>query len=342
MADETVFVRVAQFGAALALVVIVLGAFVRLSNAGLSCPDWPGCYGKVLVPESPQAIAAANQAFPDRPVDVPRAWKEMVHRYLAAALGLAILLLAWLAWSGRQRPGQMKAVPLALVGLVIFQGALGMWTVTLLLKPIVVTAHLLGGFTTLLMLWWVVLRQGRLFVGNGVAEPVATRWIVLGGAMLYVQITLGGWTSANYAALACPDFPTCQGAWFPALSLSEALTPWHGLGQNYEGGILDNQARVTIHVLHRVGALLVTSFLVWLGYRLLRFGPRRVRPAVITMLAVLGVQIGLGISNVVLHLPIEVAVAHNGVAALLLLATATVYHVARPPTGASPNHLAYS
>ena len=164
------YTRLAVATTVLAFIVVVLGAFVRLSNAGLSCPDWPGCYGQLGVPQTQTAIETANAAFPERPVDVPRAWKEMIHRYLAGFLGIAILALAVFAWRRRQRPGQLLALPVGLVGLVLFQALLGMWTVTLLLKPLVVTAHLLGGFATLALLWWLSLRQGRLFMGFGASS----------------------------------------------------------------------------------------------------------------------------------------------------------------------------
>lgn len=337
MISSSNYTRLAVGTTILTLVVILFGAYVRLSNAGLSCPDWPGCYGKVLVPATQSDIATANEAFPERPVDVRRAWLEMIHRYLASLLGLAILALAFLAWRRRRRPGQLVLVPFALVALVIFQGMLGMWTVTLLLKPIVVTAHLIGGFTTLALLWWLCLRQGRLFLRpitspsrNG--YPRASGWIVLGVLLLVGQIFLGGWTSTNYAALACPDLPKCQGEWLPALDAKEAFVPWRGLGTNYEGGVLDNTGRVTIHFAHRVGAILVTLYFLGLCVYLFTRRHPPFRAAAVVLFVGLSVQIGLGLSNVLLHLPLSVAVAHNGGAAILLLITLTVYHVARPPT----------
>ena len=330
------YTRLAVRTTLLAFTVVVFGAYVRLSNAGLSCPDWPGCYGLIGVPETQTAIESANQAFPDRPVDAPRAWKEMIHRYLAGFLGLAILALAVFAWRRRHRPGQLVALPVGLVGLVLFQALLGMWTVTLLLKPIVVTAHLLGGFATLALLWWLSLRQGRLFMSGtmstwGTPDKSVTRWLVLGICLLVGQIFLGGWTSTNYAALACPDFPTCQGQWWPQLALAEALQPWHGLERNFEGGVLDNDARVTIHFLHRLGAIVVSAYFLFLVYSLVRSGSPALRMGALAIALVLIAQVSLGISNVVFFLPIEVAVAHNGVAALLLLVTMSVYHMARPP-----------
>ena len=330
------FTRLWVLATLLALTVTVFGAYVRLSHAGLSCPDWPGCYGQIAVPEEPKAVARANQAFPQRPVDVPRAWKEMVHRYLASALGLLIVGLAIIAWRRRRQPGQPLFMPMFLVLLVIAQGALGMWTVTLLLKPIIVTAHLLGGLTTTALLWWMALRHGGLFTGferplvNDDGARLAP-WVLFGVVLLYLQLFLGGWVSTNYAALACTDFPLCQGELVPALDFDNAFTPWHGLGIDYEGGILATDARVTIHLMHRLGALVVFIYLAGLAFVMLRpERDKRLKKAAVTLMLVLVTQVGLGIANVILSLPLTVAVAHNGVAALLLLTMVLTYHVTRP------------
>ncbi|MGI9333767.1 MAG: COX15/CtaA family protein [Gammaproteobacteria bacterium] len=324
----------------LSLTVSVLGAYVRLSHAGLSCPDWPGCYGQALVPGSEVEIENANAAYPQRPVDVPRAWKEMVHRYLAGLLGLGVLVLA--VWSLRRRhhPYQPRVVPWVLLGLVMFQAALGMWTVTLLLKPLIVMGHLLGGFTTVALLAWVTLRSGRMGVRR--ERPYgrsALPWIVAGVVVLYAQISLGGWTGANYAALACPDFPLCQGQLVPPLDLSEALRPWRGIGQSYEGGVLANDARVTIHLLHRAGALITFFFLGALGLMLAMRARGALAAGGLVLAAGVTLQALLGIGNVVLGLPIGVAVAHNGIAASLLVALLVLWHLVSPPTP-RPNYAA--
>jgi cytochrome c oxidase assembly protein subunit 15 len=261
----------------------------------------------------------------------------MVHRYLAGVLGLLILLIAVIAWRRRQHPGQQVALPGLILVLVVFQALLGMWTVTLLLKPLVVTAHLLGGITIAALLWWLALRHGGFF--SGFSRPLLSLggrrfgpWILGGIALVYLQIFLGGWTSTNYAALACTDFPLCHGEVIPRLDLKDALTLWHGLGRDYEGGILDTDARVTIHFLHRLGALALLAYLGLLGFFLMsgQHEPR-IKRAGAALVLVLFVQIGLGISNVLLGLPLGVAVSHNGGAALLLLTLATVYHIVRPP-----------
>jgi cytochrome c oxidase assembly protein subunit 15 len=330
------FSRLAAFTVGLALVVVVLGAYVRLSHAGLSCPDWPGCYGQLLVPADEKDVASANLAYPDTPVDAERAWREMVHRYLAGILGLAIIVMAFAAYTRRRAPEQQVLIPLLLVALVVFQALLGMWTVTLLLKPLVVVAHLLGGLTTAALCWWVFLRQKSAQAVSGgllgrrlrLPRRLAATAIVV----LLVQIGLGGWTSANYAALACVDFPLCQGKLWPDMALAEAFLPRRGVGQNYEGGVLATDARVAIHVVHRLGALVTFLYLGFVAVYLMRSGlDRRLAGAAGVMLLLLMAQVSLGIGNVLLQLPLGVAAGHNAMAALLLLSTVSVYHMTAPP-----------
>ena len=220
------FLRLALLTSALALVVVVLGAFVRLSDAGLGCPDWPGCYGNIDVPKTEQEVQLANDAYPDRPVEAAKAWKEMIHRYFAGALGLLVLIMAILAIRNRHSEKQQVYVPVFLVGLIIFQALLGMWTVTIKLNPTIVMSHLMGGLATLSLLWWVSLRQGRLFVQrqSDIGDYSGLRRIALIGLLVVIlQIMLGGWTSANYAALHCPDFPTCRGNGYQAWTLMKRL-----------------------------------------------------------------------------------------------------------------------
>ena len=334
MVSLNAFKGVALVTALLALLVVVMGAYVRLSHAGLSCPDWPGCYGRMTVPEGPGQVAAANALYPERPLDTGRAWKEMVHRYLAGLLGLAILVMATLAVRRRRMPGQQVAVPVFLVGLVVFQALLGMWTVSTLLKPAVVTAHLLGGMATLALCWWVFLRQSvRVQAALETRGPRLA--ILLGLIVVVLQIALGGWTSANYAALACPDFPLCQGRLWPPMSFAEGFQLWHGLGRDFEGGVLDGEARVAIHMVHRLGALVTLIYVGGLAVYLLRrrLG-RGVSIAAGIMLLTLIAQLTLGVSNVVFKLPLVLAAAHNGVAALLLLSVISVYHMCSSPRSA--------
>lgn len=309
--------------ALLALTVVILGAYTRLSDAGLGCPDWPGCYGHLAVPASPDALAQANDAFAHRPVESAKAWKEMAHRYAAGLLGLMVLGLAVSAW----RRGAGRGLATATVLLVMFQAALGMWTVTLLLKPVVVMGHLLGGFTVLSLLWLGYL-NARSFVPERRAAPgYLRRLALLGIAVLVVQIALGGWTSANYAALACPTFPKCMGEWWPPMDMNDGFVLWRGLGVNYEFGVLDSPARVAVHMAHRVWAMVVFVCLAGLGIAALRQSSGALRAASVVVLMLLVAQVCLGIANVLLHLPLPVAAAHNAVAALLLLALLTLTHI---------------
>ncbi|MFP3873038.1 MAG: COX15/CtaA family protein [Thiohalophilus sp.] len=334
MTKETLFARLALIATVLAFCVVVLGAFVRLSDAGLGCPDWPGCYGHLGVPKSEQDVQVANTLYPDRPVEAGKAWKEMVHRYFAGVLGLLVFTLAFIAWRNRRNPKQALKLPLFLSVLIIFQALLGMWTVTIKLKPVIVMLHLMGGMATLSLLWWVALRHLNLFsrLRVGIQDSQLKKLALIGLLVVVVQIMLGGWTSANYAALHCTDFPTCQGKWWPQTDFGEAFTLWHGIGPDYEGGIMSNTARVTVHFTHRLGALITFLYLGVLGVMLLlgRLGENL--PSMgLTLLGVLLLQVSLGIANVLLSLPLGVAVAHNGVGALLLLTLVTLNHLAFKP-----------
>jgi len=317
----------------LALGVVMLGAYVRLSDAGLGCPDWPGCYGSLQVPATEVAIEGANAAFPQRPVDAAKAWKEMLHRYFAGTLGLVILGLTIWAWYRRRIPGQLVAIPMLLSVLVLFQALLGMWTVTLLVKPAVVTAHLLGGVSIVALAWWLTLRQGRFFDRRSRAATAhLLPWAWFGVILLFAQISLGGWTSSNYAALGCTEFPTCyDGQWLPPVDFNQAFVLWRGLGINYEYGVLDSAARTAIHITHRLGALFVTIYIGLLGWKIARYtGPSPQRNVAFALVLVLTLQLGLGIANVLGHLPLPVAIAHNGGAVLLLLVLLTLVHLLTP------------
>lgn len=327
----TSFYRLNLLALALCFVVVTIGAYVRLSDAGLGCPDWPGCYGHLGVPAQETDIAAANAAFPERPVETGKAWKEMLHRYLAGALGLLILAMAGLAWWHRRERGQQRALPGLLLALVVFQAVLGMWTVTLLLKPLVVSAHLLGGMAVLALLLICLLRQGGHLRALPARSPGRLRLLAgIGLAVLVGQVFLGAWTSTNYAALACPDFPTCQGAWWPETDFGEAFTLWHGLGRSYEHGILDSAPRATIHLVHRLGAIATAAVLLLLAAAAYVRGGADGRWRVLGGLLAVAVllQVGLGVTAVLAHLPLTVAVAHNGGAALLVLVVMAINHAA--------------
>jgi cytochrome c oxidase assembly protein subunit 15 len=306
----------------LAFAVIALGAYVRLSDAGLGCPDWPGCYGHWLgVPDAQHEQHAAAQAFPERPVDTGKAWKEMLHRYLAGTLGLLILTLTILSWRRELRSRQSPALPTALLGIVGLQAALGMWTVTLLLKPVIVTLHLLGGMTTLSILAGMVMAQrttGAEATLRSPASPLALAALLA----VIVQIALGGWVSSNYAALACPDFPTCQGQWRPAMDFSHAFTLHRELGQTADGQLLSLAALTAIHWTHRLGAVVVALIVSTLALSLIRRQGWRTWGSLLAGLLL--AQIALGIGNVLWSLPLALAVAHNLGAACLLTATLSV------------------
>jgi cytochrome c oxidase assembly protein subunit 15 len=327
--------RLALASMLLAFCVVVFGAYVRLTDAGLGCPDWPGCYGHV----TPAQAAAADAGTEAAPLHVGKAWREMIHRYGASTLGLIIVVIAGLSLLWRRQAGVVVALPLVLTGLVIFQGLLGMWTVTLLLKPLIVTLHLVFGLTTLALLWWLWLSLRRRSsgpwagsvsaMGGGSAAalvrpaPVGIRRAALIGLIaLALQIMLGGWTSTNYSAVACPDFPKCQAQWIPEADYRDAFVLWRGLGINYEGGVLQHPARVAIHFTHRVGAIVATLALLFAALVALRSTHEvHTRWAAVAVMLALGLQLLIGISMVMRGFPLWLATAHNAGAALLLLAT---------------------
>ena len=345
----------------LACLVVSLGAFTRLVHAGLGCPDWPGCYGHLTWPSSDKEVAAAEALFPESPVEQSKTWPEMVHRYFAGTLGLMVLAITILLLLESRRMKRAcagnidrnslplkQALGICLV--ILVQAAFGMWTVTLKLWPQVVTAHLLGGFATLSLIWLLRLRLSDRLAQIKTAEernepPIEqlrphhrpAQLSLLGhcfSALIIVvilQVALGGWTSANYAALACPDFPTCHGQWLPEADFQAGLNISQTIGPNYLGGLLDGPARTAIHFSHRLGALLVLIFTIACLYLSRPISSMtKYRWLLATVVAA---QVGLGIANVVFSLPLSIAVAHNGVGALLLLTVITaryrLYHLAK-------------
>jgi len=314
--------RLALLATLLAFAVVLLGAYTRLTHAGLGCPDWPGCYGFLAVPSGEAQLAHAERQFPDAPVEPEKGWSEMIHRYCAGSLGLLILALAVQALRRRSDLRQPLGLPLALLGVVFAQALFGMWTVTLRLWPQVVTAHLLGGMTTLALLFLLCLRlSGQV---PALSRPAAGLRVLAGAALALVigQIALGGWVSSNYAAVACLDLPTCHGQWWPKeTDFANAFHLTQAIGPNYLGGMLEGPARTAIHLSHRLGALSVTLVLAVLAWRLWRHGLGRFAAL---LLGALLLQVGLGVGNVLGRLPLPVAVAHNGGAALLLLSLVLV------------------
>ena len=314
----------------LASLVVGMGAYTRLVHAGLGCPDWPGCYGFLVVPETAEQIATAEKLFPDAPVESEKGWAEMIHRYIAGALMLLVLALVFQAIKFRKEPDRPFKLPLFILVLIIVQAAFGMWTVTLKLWPQVVTAHLLGGFATFSLLFLLTVRLSGV---NWQAVPSKVKGLrilktlgIAGLLVVIMQISLGGWTSSNYAALACPELPTCQGQWLPPMNFSEGFDVGQSIGPNYLGGQLHAEARTAIHFSHRLGAILtfiLLSLLVWKTFKVSRemtdeLGKSLRFLAAVVFLALI-VQVCLGLSNIIWSLPLNIAVAHNLGGALLLI-----------------------
>ena len=312
----TMFKKLALIAAALALFVAVLGAYVRLSDAGLGCPDWPGCYGTLTVPQSETALNHAQTIYPDQPVEAAKAWKEMIHRYFAGTLGLLVVGLFVAGWRARKQIKVSPWLPTFLSLLIVGQAAFGMWTVTMKLMPIVVTTHLMGGMSTLALLVWIAHRHWGLSGARYLQSTSLRFWVRCALVVITAQIFLGGWTSTNYAWSACTDFPTCHGAWFPDMDFTNAFHWVRELGMDASGKTLQLDAYTAIQWTHRIGALVTFIYLFWLGLRLLKQPP--LKKIAHSMLGLLVIQIVLGIATLLLHLPLVLAVAHNMVAALLL------------------------
>jgi cytochrome c oxidase assembly protein subunit 15 len=318
------FRRLALAGAFLAAAVVVLGAWVRLTDAGLGCPDWPGCYGHIY-PSAGAANAASGSHF-------AKALHEMIHRYFASSLGVLIAVLA--IWAVRFRADRDQPLLPAVLAFVVvcLQGALGALTVTLLLKPLIVTAHLLGGLTTLGLLWW--LAQAPQTRQHTPREVALRKYALAALAVLILQIALGGWTSTNYAAVACPDLPTCQNSWWPQMDFRDAFVLWRGLGINYEGGVLANPARVAIHFTHRLGALVAGSVLISLGVLIAAAAKSlRLRLAGLLLVLAVALQICVGVAMVHWGLPLPLATLHNAGAAFLVICLVTLLRALWPAPG---------
>jgi len=322
--------RRAAFGATLlCAIVVVVGAWVRLTNAGLGCPDWPGCYGHIHPAQAAAQAEAINAANPDRPFDYQKAINEMVHRYIVGALGLIVVGLAVFSVLNRRDPAQPQVLPWLIVALLVMQALLGMWTVTLLLKPLIVTLHLLGGLTTLSLLWWLALPPTRRELKA--AERPVRRLALFGFVIVIAQVALGGWTSTNYAAAACPDFPTCQASFWPPMDFRNGFTLWRGLGIDYEGGVLDAPARIAIHYTHRLGAYvtaIVLALVVAGAWRRGQSAAAKLAAAAVAAAVVL--QISIGMNLVWRGFPLWLGTAHNAGAVLVVLSTVALLRALSP------------
>jgi cytochrome c oxidase assembly protein subunit 15 len=311
-----------------ALFVVMLGAYTRLTDAGLGCPDWPGCYGRMVLPSADAGRQEAQTKFPQIPIESRKAWTEMAHRYAAGTLALLIFFIGISVLRKRVLGVQLPwHLPLFLLILVIFQAALGMWTVTLKLLPVVVMGHLLGGMLIVACLARFRLQMSSL---GGQDLPKLRFYLFLGVIIVFLQIALGGWVSSNYAGISCIGFPRCNGVWIPELHFAEGFNLFSPVGANYQGGLLDNDARVSIQFIHRIGAFLTASYLLMLSaFILFTASSRYLKTAAMLLSVLVLLQFTLGIINVLYLLPIYVAVAHNGVAALLLATIFSMLHFTR-------------
>ncbi|WP_019142059.1 COX15/CtaA family protein [Noviherbaspirillum massiliense] len=320
---------------------VMFGAFTRLTDSGLGCPDWPGCYGHANPLQAHAHISAAEAAMPTGPVTVMKAWIEMIHRYLAMGVGvliIAIMLIAWRQWlkSKRTEPKFSPWFPTTLFAFVCLQGAFGAWTVTMKLQPVIVTIHLLLGLTLLAMLTWLGARQARHALVDTAALALRSPALIALG-LLILQVALGGWVSTNYAALACLDFPMCQGAWLPHMDFNHGFTLWRALGKTADGDYLPFPALTAIHWTHRSFAFVVALVVAWVACRGLKV--EGLRKTSRWLLIALALQLSTGLATIYLKWPLALAVVHNGGAALLVLLLVMLNFKVRIPAQAASNRV---
>ncbi len=309
----------------------VFGSFTRLSDAGLGCPDWPGCYGEASPIGARGDINAAQAAMPSGPVTQAKAWIEMIHRYLAMAVGLLILVAAVISWRVRVALPHSRWWSAATLGWVVVQGLFGKYTVTLKLYPAIVTLHLMGamGLLALLVLQYESFRARPLVLRAGLSST----WVVLVLAVLLLQVALGGWVSTNYAVLACTGFPTCNNQWWPAMALGQGFTLLRELGRSGQGAFLPFDALVAIHMVHRLFALVALAALATLSWRLWRQDAATARRYALALAGLILWQAASGLSNVVLGWPMSAALAHSAGAACLVALLTSLWaraHAAAP------------
>lgn len=330
------FFRLALFSALLAFLLVALGTWGRVSEAGLGCPEWPGCYGRLFAPQTAQDLTEARSFFARRMPEEEKQLKETLHRYLSGALGLLIIRLVWLGWKLKKHVRRQQVLIPALVFVLVFaQVVLGIVTVKLQHKPLVAMLQLSAGMMTFGMLWWVVLREQRFWKSVTAASTAVLRRLrpraLLGLSLVIIQVALGGWVSANYAAMACPDFPTCQGSYWPGMDFTDGFVLWRDIGLDYEGVLLNLEAATAVHMAHRLGALITLLYVGWLALHTIRLGARdNLCRFGLLVLVMLLAQVTLGIITVLTHLPVVMVVAHSVMAALLLMSLLTLNHAVRP------------
>lgn len=318
MVKQRYLTLAALFACFFALTVIGLGAFTRLMDAGLGCPDWPGCYGHLM---APLTTVAREQ------IDVFKAWAEMIHRYFAGSLGLMIAVIICLIFSQKEiRNRSNILLGCSLLGLLMYQIVLGQWTVTYKLLPIVVTQHLLGGFLIVMVLWLIYLNNRFALSNRSLQATPIKIGAVIGLILIFLQILLGAWTSTNYASFSCPDFPFCMNhSPFMTMHFKEAFTIFSPVGINYEGGVLSDQARQTIQMMHRLGAVIVTVYLF--GFTAFFMKHLKAEPEIVKSVyglwGILLIQLCLGMINIIYKLPLVTAIGHNLIAVILLLTMVT-------------------
>ena len=336
------FFRMALSATFLAFLAVMFNAYARLSEAGLGCPDWPGCYGRVMAPMSAHDIKLAQEA--ENGIDSAavakkserrRVFRDTLQRYLNGALGLVLIRLAVLGWQLKKRKRtQQVLIPIATMVSAFALVVVALLTIDLQFKPLVMLIQLLGGLTILALLWWIVMREQRFW--RSVSASALTRSLrpraLFALGLIGFQIVLGGWSMVNYAGLACPDFPTCQGVYWPSMDFLDAFTRWRDLGVEYESGVLNLDAATAIHMAHRIGALIAVLYVGWLSLHVLRVGiENNLCRFGLLVFAMLLASVTLGAAQVVTHLPLAVAIMHSGVAAMLLMSLITLYHVVKSP-----------
>ena len=324
--DDSKISQLSFVGALFTLFVISLGAWVRLTDAGLGCPDWPGCYGLLTTPDTVDELARAREYYPNADIDVGKAWREMLHRYMAGLLGLYVFFITYISI---KYSNKSYTLPVIISILIIVQAVMGMLTVTMLVKPTIVTTHLFFGMLTATLLFINSIKYSNISISSEKVPAIALIIITLTWIFLIIQILLGGWTSTNYASLACTDFPKCLDQWYPKeMMFNDAFNVVNLPDVNYEGGILAYGAKVAIHYSHRITALVLTFVFISALYVVFKLNEHSLLKKLMSISIIFFIlQVILGISNVVYSLPLNIAVWHTMNAAILMaLISSALYY----------------